>query len=224
MNIVMLVRNRYRLTKQTLDSLFANTEGDFTLTIVDDGSGEFLTRQLLADVANRENVSVLSVSNSDHVLGKLKNLGVLWSEKRWGRSDWLYLSDNDAYFTQGWNATLTQTMMEAEPETWVMGGCNHPFHRPTSEYDGWASHLALAGTSWLMRWFTWDHFGPLLETGAPGVCQSEDAEFCQRLIEYGGLVSSINPPVVYDTGITQSDGKPSPGADIKPRVDGVLYL
>lgn len=231
-NIVMLVQNRYKLTKQSLESLRQHTDpAHYNLTIVDDESTDFRTRGLvLRTVEEMHNATALHVSGSNHVLGALKNLGVAWSEMRFGRGDWLYLSDNDVYFLPDWLEILDETANYKESEFSLWGGQNHPYHQPIGEElnlglstnHSLKYYQALAGTSWLMRWETWDAFGPIHQ-GAAGPGQSEDFEFSQRIMKDGYKVGAIDPPVVLDCGITQTDGKPSPGAEMKPRVQGVYY-
>jgi len=230
LNCVMTVRDRPRLTEQSILSFMAHTDVEANLTVVDDGSAPE-TRDLLRRMAlEYPNIAALRNETSRGIVGAAKNLGVYWSEKYWGRGDWLYLSDNDAYFTPQWAGTLIRAAHGSEIfDIRLIGGQNHPYHRPCTSLEHYTvdyyvrEYLALAGTSWLMRWDTWDNFGPL-DANAPGVCQSEDAAFCNRIREAGGKVGAICPAVVFDTGIHQTDGKPSPGADIKARVEGVLYL
>jgi hypothetical protein len=109
----------------------------------------------------------------------------------------------------------------------LIGGQNHPYHRPIADVKFGESTLyeclAVAGTSQLMPWDVWDEYGPL-DAHAPGVCQSEDTAFCNRIREGGASVGMISPAVVYDTGISQTDGSPSIGSSQKERVEGVLYL
>ena len=63
-----------------------------------------------------------------------------------------------------------------------------------------------------MRWSTWDKHGPL-DAHAKGVGQSEDWKFCQSIIADGGCVGSVYPRVVFNCGVTNSLGQPSPGAE-----------
>jgi len=235
-NIVFLCRDRYRLTKQALESLYQSTPPNaFTLTIVDDGSEDFRTVKVLEQVSNlKRNSTILSVRNSHHILSTLKNLGVYWSEQHWGRGNWLYLSDNDVYFKPDWLTYLTSLAAYSEdlnPAFAIWGGQAHPFHHSIG-WVGYASrsglpitlseHDCLAGTSWLMRWPTWDKFGPLTGT-APGVCKGEDWAFTERLRAAGGRIGVVVPHVVLDCSITQSDGNLAPGAELKPREAGVIY-
>ena len=246
-NIIMLCRGRLRLSEQALNSLFANTDQDtYTLTVVSDAEDDFRITKMLRSI-QRKNFTLLEVSGSTHVLSQLKNLGVAWSEQRFGRGDWLYLSDNDVWFSPGWLEKLTQFAADSEPHSYrLWGGQIHPYHQPIGrdldygEYLG-TEHQILDGPSWLMRWQTWDLCGPLQRTTAPGVCQSEETPFCQALTTRGIVTTNkrrngetasparigvIRPFVVEHTGITQTDGKLAPGAEerMKNAVPGVLYL
>lgn len=230
MNIVMLVQDRPELTRQSIVTLLLNTEIPWNLTVVDDGSTRVTVELLRAFLENRRNARWITLHESSHVIGGLKNLGVYWSEKEFGRSDWLYISDNDVYFTPGWAEKLMSAAIVAERcGVRLMGGQNHPFHHARETVNGrgasafaWREYESLAGTSWLMRWETWDRFGPLIEN-EPGVCKGEDHEFCMKIRNAGYEVAAIWPHVVLDTGITQTGGTPSPGANLKPRVPNVLY-
>lgn len=224
-NIVMLVKDRPRLTEQTLRTLYQNTpKGAFNLTIVDDSSKLFVfemadewTRQQTSD----EDLSIIRIVTSKGITGQARNLGVYWAEKYWGRGDWLCLVDNDLYFTPGWLDKLTGIAENTELAGFrLWGGWNHPFLQSQKEYSSptnkgaiLKTHDAVTGASQLMRWETWDKFGPL-DAHARGVGQSEDWLFCQKIIKDGGRVGSIYPRVVLNAGITNSFGQPSPGADL----------
>lgn len=227
-NCVMLVKDRPRLTRQALETFVANTDVEWTLCLVDDASGPE-TASMLRIFAKGYPGKVVLLRNetSSGITAQVRNLGVYWSERRFGQGKWLCLLDNDVFCTAGWASKLIDSIQLCGPDT-VLGGQNHPYHQPTKSYAtamGWCiqEYYALAGTSWLMSWMTWLKFGPLVETGAPGVGQSEDAAFSSKVREFGGLVGSIDPPCVYDCGLTQTGGTLSPGHDVKPRVDGVYY-
>lgn len=242
-NIVMLCRGRLRLSEQALNSLFANTDPDtFNLTVVSDSEDDFRITRLLRSI-QRKNFMLIEVSGSSHVLSQLKNTGVAASEQRFGRGDWLYLSDNDVWFSPGWLEKLTTFGACFEPNGYrLFGGQIHPFHQPvnTEAYREFTctEHQILDGPSWLMRWRTWDKYGPFDRTTAPGVCQSEEYPFCQRLLNWKlehddargvmapARIGAIRPFVVEHTGIRQTDGKLAPGAEerMKNAVPGVLYL
>lgn len=226
-NIVMLVRDRYRLTNQSIWSLYKNSgtennQYEFNLTIVDDGSADFRVINLLSLLPTwHDNATVISVNNSDHVLSKLKNLGVAWSQSRFGRGDFLCLCDNDVYFKPEWLGRMVKCALLEGYDFRIFGGQAHPFHKPLGVV-GWGTtyHFAteydcLAGTHWFMPWSTWDEFGPLDPNTAPGVCQSEDWQFTEKIRKAGGRIGVTQPHCVIDCSLTQTDGKEAPGADQK---------
>lgn len=243
-NIVLLIGpGRYRLTRQCLESLISHTDRlSYNLTIVLD-SADFRVSMLVRSLADASGFTVLAVQNSGHTLSQLKNLGVAWSDQRWGRGDgsgWLYISDSDVWFSEGWLEKLTSTAEFAESFKFrLFGGQVHPFHSPVGELipitgqwvdDShpahravvWTEHSVLDGPSWLMRWSTWDQYGPFDRTTAPGVCQSEEYPFCRRLtlpihsgyipgpettfLIGGGRIGVISPHVVVHCGLTHLDG------------------
>lgn len=170
---------------------------------------------------------------SKGITGQARNLGVSWADTYWGRGDFLYLSDNDVYFTDGWLAKLTKMLgiggKEPQPVE-LLGGSTHPFHGVNGILQSPAMpgfevrmHDAVSGYSHLMTWGTWDAFGPH-DAHAVGIRQSEDWKFCQDIIGHGGRVGTIWPEVVYATGLTDTFGQPAIGADQMIRYPGVTQL
>lgn len=216
-NIVMLAKDRTVLTRQALIALGQNTPRElFNLTIIDD-----MSTNRVSDFHDLRGlpVTVVRIDQSKGITGQARNLGVYWSEKYWGRGDYLYLTDNDMYFTPGWLDSLIETATIFNgTNVQIIGGWNHPFLQPSvasiAMGNGMClkSHDAVAGASQLMRWETWDKYGPL-DAHAKGVGQSEDWKFCQDIIKDGGRVGSVYPRVVFNCGITNSLGERSPGAE-----------
>lgn len=232
-NFVMLIGpGRYRLTRQMLETLEANTDmSKINMTFVCDFD-EFRLNALVDNFLQRhDNATALFAVKSGHTLSQLKNLGVAWSEQRWGRGNWLYISDSDVAFLPGWLSKLIMIAENGEPLYFrLWGGQIHPFHQPIKPVEdharfGYTEHGILDGPSWMMRWDTWDNCGPLDRTTAPGVCQSEEYGFCERLRgpirpsgdfftnpidsakQYGGgRIGVIHPHVVIHTGLTHLDG------------------
>lgn len=222
----MLVKDRPRLTEQALRSLYANTDHDaFSLVIVDDGS-DMETSEIIARYAIRKNCMLVSMTRSVGIVGFLRNIGAWTSERYFGRGEYLYFSDNDVYFREKWLIEMIG-MMEGMPVS-VLGGCRHPFHRANHSHP-WGSWGtleetdAVAGYSMLMRWGTFDEFGPF-DQHSKGVCQSEDWAFCRKVYETGGRVGYTASPKLYHCGITNSEGKPCIGHEQIERVgQGVIY-
>ncbi len=261
--------SRPRLLEQTLRTLYENTPTDqFTLAIIHDGPSDFVTdfgeasdsciRRILArstspDVWWSKQVSILEITPATYVTGRLKNLGAYWSEKQFGRGEWLLFIDDDVAFVPGWLEKMTitmitcqsQAMKETSPVLGVLGGNRHPYHGVNEEwvlpYEGQSVIAernvvlscpifssvqitdAVAGYSMLMRWGTFDKYGPF-DSWAKGISQSEDFSFARRIVDDGGKVGYIHPPVLYHTGVTNSSGQPATGAEKIERVPGILYL
>lgn len=212
-NLTMLCRNRLRLTMQALTSLADTTDLLANpLTIVDDRS-DGATAGLLHLWKPLRNEQPMGT-------GELRNLVVRESERRQGRGELLYLSDNDVFFQSDWLQTLAHCYRVVRDEFAILGAVNHPFHRPTamtSQLDraGHVVHevLALATQSMIMSWDIWDRFGPFVKTPVDKVCQSEDTEFSNRIRAAGLRVGVVSPVLVVATGITNTFGEPIPGAE-----------
>jgi GT2 family glycosyltransferase len=152
--------------------------------------------------------------------GALRNKVIAASEHRFGRGDYLYLSDNDVFFKPGWLSTLTAIYDALWPAFQVLGAYGHPFHQsistPAVFADGHCVHevTALATQSMLMRWEVWDKHGPFIETPVDRVCMSEDVDFINRVRRAGGRVGVVDPPLIVSTGITNTFGELIPGWEI----------
>ena len=226
----MLAKDRLGLTMQALSTLYEHTDPEtFNLTIVDDES-RAVSEGYLALMAAKSNCTVLRNVKSKKITGQVRNLAVYWAERYWGRGDFLYLSDNDVYFTKDWLVKLAGLFRQAEKSGFkLLGACNHPFLGSTgcepvvAGNEGFILHAhdAVAGVSQLMRWFTWDKYGPL-DAHAVGVGQSEDWAFCQKIVQDGFKVGSIAPFLVWDCAATNSYGEPATGAGVIPRLAGAL--
>jgi hypothetical protein len=97
-----------------------------------------------------------------------------------------------------------------------VGAYNHPFHQheDTLELHGGYSIkkvAALALQSMMMPWDVWDEFGPFNVTPLGKVCQGEDVEFGWKIAAAGKKLGVIDPPVLVNTGITNSFGEKIPG-------------
>lgn len=234
-NIVVLVSNRPRLTHQCLQTLYETTDNShFNLTIVDDGSYPE-TARLLIPFYRKENCQLVTFLKPVQIVGFLRNVGIAASERFFGRGDWLYLSDNDIAFLPDWLEILQDRLTFGEKHgIHLLGGVRHPFHNRIG--GAFATALvedesiiltdAVAGYSHMMRWSTWDKFGPF-DAHAKGVCQSEDYAFCMKIQQINngkGYVGYWNgKPILANCGITNSEGKPAIGSESFPRQYGLIY-
>lgn len=230
-NIVLLVKDRPRLTEQCLNTLYANTPTEaFNLTVISDGS-EPPTLSILRNYADKcwTNLRFIQLHDSIGIVGWLRNVGASASERYFGRGDWLYFSDSDVAFFPGWLQKMTMVAGGYSVDgPLILGGCRHPFHGVNLEHTGigrfgWQATDAVAGYSLLMKWDTFDKYGPFA-SNQKGVGASEDFAMSRKIIEDGGKLGYIHPPVLAHTGITNTDGKPATGADSFKRVEGILYL
>jgi len=225
-NIVMLARDRPRLTEQALRTLYMNThESMFSLAIVDDGS-QIETQRIIQQYGRKDNCEVVSFLKPIGIVGFLRNVGIAASERFFGREECLYLSDNDVAYLPGWLDSLRACLADCNfPTLKVIGGYHHPFHGVKETFGRIGITDAVAGYSQLMTWYTWDDFGPF-DQHCKGVCQSEDFAFCQKIVNtplLGYKVGYIDPPVIVNCGITNSEGKPAIGAEHFPRIKGLIY-
>lgn len=216
-NFTMLVKGRARLTKQSLMSL-----------------GEFHGATVLDDYADKDTVGVmdelqkavgfLRVLGENNGTGCARNRVIEQSEKFWGRGDYLYLSDNDVFFTPGWLETLVKLYEAAWVEGFkVVGAGSHPYHPPIdpthsvgvpNDSHGVFQVHALPLQSMLMKWEVWDKYGPFCKTEPGRVCQSEDVDFTNKIVADGGKIGVVSPALIVNTGITNSFGEKIPGWEL----------
>lgn len=213
-NIVMLVRNRPRLTKQALDSL--RPTRDRAVTVLDDRSDAETVAVLSAE---RQRLLHIVRNETPMGTGELRNLSVRANEEWFGRYDYLYLSDNDVLFLPGWLNSLIMCYEIAWHHGYrVIGAYNHPFHQHGERINCVDRDVfkvnALATQSMLMRWEVWDKYGPFCQTPIDKVCQSEDVDFCNRITADGFKVGVVSPNLVVSTGITNTFGEKIPGWEL----------
>src|SRR6185312_5715738 len=128
-NIVLITNgSRPRLLEQTLRTLYENTQADqFNLTMVMDGSWldlpETAQGMMYADAT-----CFMSMWPACHIIGRLKNLGAYWTEKQFGRGEWLLFVDDDVAFMPGWLEKM-QAAFEMRNQLRLLGGVRHPYHQ-----------------------------------------------------------------------------------------------
>lgn len=217
-SIILLVHNRPELTAQTFDSLHASLKhhlDDVEVICINNNSNR-QTQAILSQYDFHQRLDLPANTG----IGAGKNLGVQKSH-----GDWLYISDNDIYFFDGWLSSLIKTAA-VFPEAKVLGAFRHPHHGVQEVLTRGNLHFERSdqqvGSSWFLSRDTWNEFGPLKEGVPYGV---DDTEFCNRVNDVGYWVGSIKPHKVYHCGATNSDGKWSPGGEsyiLKPHPPGIL--
>lgn len=225
-NLVMPVHNRWKHTLQSLDSLYKNTDlGLFTLYVVDDKSTdgtrerlEAVQSEMLFNLAlTSENIGPAACRNN------VCNLITAQDE----RLDYLYHTDNDVFFTPGWLDTLIEEYEFVKHKVKILGGGSHPFHFPFEDMPCSRVKLihALAGYSHFMDWDVWDKYGPYsISDEHPDhgrIMGSEDWLISVKVKDDGYHVGAIFPEIVYNTGVTNTYGKPTTGSEHIKTYEGV---
>jgi len=161
--------------------------------------------------------------------GTARNEVIRLAEKEKGRLDYLYLSDLDVAFTQGWLATLIAAYERGRNELHMgaIGGYCHPYHQPT-ERHAYASNIdigitwALPTQSMLMTWDMFDRYGPFATTSPGKVNCGEDWLFTERMRADGLRVGAVYPHVVLNTGRKDSFGKLMIGHELVQDIPGLI--
>jgi len=232
-SIVMLVRDRLRLTQQALAALMQNSSTPHHVTVVDDASKDE-TREWLHEWAKTHQALYLR-SDESRGTGWARNVGIAEARERFGTNNLLYLSDNDVWFAPGWDKVLAEAHIRFPQHKIIGGGC-HPFLQPRAGASGLNRFLAngmlyklverdaVSGYSWLLSWETWAKHGPL-DAHALGVRQSEDFALCRKVVESGASVGSVVPEVIAHTGLFDTFGQRPPGWEMieQNKREGVLY-
>jgi len=220
---------RTRLTQQCIESFYAHTpqyhEGREAcdLTVVDDAS-EPAMEILLRFLREKYNFTLVRLVPSLGG-GFVTNLGAFVAGgSSLVRGEFLYHSASDFYFGEGWLEALLDAWPTAETMgIGLLGAWSHPFHLPEGKNQPPVIRRQMvAAGSWFMKWETWDEHGPLNTLHRGLYVGSEDTEFNFSLIEAGIGRGTIWPEKVIHTGRTNSEGKPTLGADYMPDVEGVV--
>lgn len=230
--IVIPAFNRPELTRQTLESLFQNTNPKlYDLHVVDDGS-DAETHKLLIEL--RRQFSGWTRIRNNEPIGPAASRNMVCSNLLASfKGKYLYHSDNDVYFKPGWLEKLIEAYEALEKTTQIklLGGGCHPYlqNNTTTKLQNadWQVGIkdAVSGYSQLMTWETWDKYGPFDEGQGSQeikIMGSEDWALCQRIIKDGFFVASIEPEVVIHCGKTNTYGAPATGSETFKDIEGVL--
>ncbi len=222
--------NRAQLFMQALNSFFSNTNLNLvsSVTLIDDCSDFDISVQT-PDIKYFRN-------DIQRGAGWSRNLGINNSN-----APIIYLSDTDVFFTEGWLdklylAYLSVTKDTSKIKLALLAGGAHPYSGTNAKIwyksgIGYATedlieiHTkdAVSTWSWMFSRELYDQIGKIADNSIGGNA-SEDVDWCTRLHAAGYEVGSLWPEVVQHCGITSYDGKLSPGAELFPRISGVLYL
>lgn len=215
-NFTMQVRDRFRLTKQALQSLEAAGLEGMTVTVLDDRS-QPMTRDF---VKNWCWGKALYIRNDEPLgTGQLRNLVMEESRRRFGQGEFVAPHDNDTYYTRGWMAALKSCYQLSEEHGYrLVGAYGHPYHQfysnlPLGVYC-MNEVIALATQSMFMSWETWDKYGPFCDTPIDKTCQSEDVDFTNRIRKDGFKLGVVTPHLVHATALKNTFGEPGPGWEL----------
>ncbi len=218
-NFTMQVRDRFRLTKQALESLESSGLSGTTVTILDDRS-QNETRGFVLDWC--EAFGAHYVRNDEPLgTGQLRNLVIEESRKHWGQGLYVAPHDNDVFFTSSWMRKLIHCYRYVESFNFrLLGGTGHPYHHPIDTVPVTVGGLVLRNVkevqaqptqSTFMTWETWDKFGPYCDTPTDKTCQSEDVDFTNRIRNAGFKLGVVDPRLIYATALKNTFGEPGPG-------------
>ncbi len=232
-NVVLLVKDRPRLTEQCLRTLYENTpEDQFNALVMDDGSASPTTRTLF-EYSQKPNCRWIRLMDSIGIVGFLRNIGAAASERYFGRGEYIMFADNDLWWGPNWLEIMDHALQVCGRDgltskgVKILGGCRHPYHGVNDVLamsNGTSVQVtdAVAGYSMMMTWETYDKYGPF-PSNQKGIGASEDYSLCRKVVDDGALVGYIDFPRLAHCGLSNTDGKPATGAETFAREPGVLY-
>jgi len=208
--IILITKNRQKLLKQTIRTLFANTSRVlFDLIVIDDGSDDISS---LIEFNSAGLISDLVLTNLGS-LSSCRNIGAEIARKK--GYEFIYHTDNDMYFLPNWLENCHKAY-KIDKRIKIVGAYCHPFMRANNDFldktkDGIETVDAVSGNSWFISTDDFFNYG-LKET--TGIMASEDWEMCQRIRKDKNLVIRLIPHKVLHCGVTNSNGDPATGADV----------
>ena len=149
--VIMPVKDRLRLTRQTVDSLFKNTFMPFRLIIISDGSNDE-TNDYLKTLTDKAKVVFMEESVG---VGAAKNAGMAVA----GDAEFYYITDNDMYFLPRWLETLFE-IVRRFPKVGVVGGRTHDSHKVLDVIGDVKFTRQQVGSSMLIPRNIWLDYGP----------------------------------------------------------------
>lgn len=215
-NVTVVLRNRYRLTCQTLESLAdSNNKELMRVTILDDRS-DSPTRDFVKSWCDRFGADYI---RNDIPMGTASLRNVVIQEASKYREQHLALCDNDLFFMPGWLDVIVAALAAVSPSFLSIGGVGHPFHIPIETYPVDGTHcikevLALPLQSWFLKWETMNWLGPFRNTPVDAVCQGEDVDMGNKIREAGFKLGVVSPALMVNCGITNSFGEKIPGYEM----------
>lgn len=198
--------NRYNLLKQTIESLFKNSVRDIYPIVVDDNSDDEITNNYLKELSDGKKIKLCKMRIRSGP-GVCKTYGASIAPN----SEYLYFSDNDVYFEEGWNEKLLSALAFNQ-EIGILGGSRHPHHGVYISENGLDFSDQQVGYTMLMRKSVWNDIGPY-DRGELGEYGVEDTEICNRCRALGLKIASLKQEVIVHCGLTHIEGTNTAGVE-----------
>lgn len=195
--IILCVKNRLELTRQTIETLKRNTYPKYRLLImadnVDRDMAEYLNT-LRAEVYFLK-FGVFKDDNVGFTVSQdvTRALGVSISD-----TEYLYFTDNDVYFTDGWLEKLFK-IYEYQPNAGIIGGRTHAYHKVLATFPTHKLTDQQSGYSTLMTKTMWNKCGLARK-------RFDDVGLAEAVLSHGHSIAQPIEPVLYHCGLTRSDG------------------
>lgn len=206
MKIVLITRDRPELTAQTIETMKANAANwnKHSLVAIFDGTAEEW-----ANFKGLRDAPRFGFFTGEQIgVGGAKNLGAIQSPDL-DPEDILMFSDNDMYYLPNWDKRLEESLEECKAVI-QLGGWRHPYHDYIDRGKGVLEVDAVTGNCFVIKYKDWLTYGPF-DANALGPGQSEDFALSRKIVEAGGVIATLDPPVAIHCGLANCEGKPATG-------------
>lgn len=213
--IILPVKNRLELTRQTVDTLIKNTKLPFRLIVVSDNSGK-KTNDYLKTLLGHDKVSRVIFMPDSFGPGAAKNAGMAIV----GDSPFYYITDNDIYFLPNWLEKMYKVIgADKNKKIGVLGGRTHPYHNYTLQMEVGGITIRTckqqSGYSMLIRNEVWKKCGPFRQFSITRGSGKSDADFCNLVRAGGWEIAHLANSMVLHCGLTNTQGAPVPGIELE---------
>ena len=185
-DVIVLSYNNIKITKVFLDNLFNNTDVNFSLFMIDNGSSDG-TQEYLKDFFKNKNNTTLFLGGKNLGVIDGRNFGYELSTKYEKKSEYILILDNDQIVRKNW---LSQHLSVLEDknnpkdivgvEAWQMRNDFYPFRKNENICEPY-SYVGCGGS--LIRRKVIEDIGLFDERFNP--CYFEDPDFAFRAYDKG---------------------------------------
>jgi len=212
-SIIMLTFNQKETTIKCIESLKRNTEADYELIIVDNGSNDG-TREYLNGIKKEQDNIKLIFNEKNIGFAKANNQGIVLAE-----GEYILLLNNDVLLTKGWLNRLI-ACAESDPEIGVVGPCTnkavgqqvvdvqiemedqliqkYAYMQLMKNAGNWFETHRIIGFCMIIKKEVIERVGMLDERFGPG--GFEDYDFCLRVKQAGYKVMIASDVFIYHIG------------------------